>query len=244
MSIDEYVYWGGLLQGEGLREYIDNFRRRMFDSASAIFWMYNDCWPCTRSWTTVDFFLNRTPSFHPVRRAFELLRTIVVENETTVDIYGVNDTLEEARGEIRYGLFTVEGKYLIDKSSPAVLVPNARTLLASFEKSNWKDPATEVAFAELSFESRLISRNRLLLPLLKDMRWPAPSIQIRVEDGHAIFTSNTFVAGVCLDLDGIEISDNFFDLFPSTEHRIPWNSPTAPKVLYTANLLGNRGLNS
>jgi putative transposase len=35
-------YWGGVVQGEGLGEYIMNFRRRMFDSASAIFWMFND----------------------------------------------------------------------------------------------------------------------------------------------------------------------------------------------------------
>ena len=27
MSVEEYVYWVGLLQGEGFREYIDNFRR-------------------------------------------------------------------------------------------------------------------------------------------------------------------------------------------------------------------------
>ena len=57
------------MQGEGLTEYIRNFRRRMFNSASAIFWMYNDCWPAVRSWTVVDYYLRRTPSFHPVRRA-------------------------------------------------------------------------------------------------------------------------------------------------------------------------------
>jgi len=48
MSIADYVYWAGVVQGEGLTEYIRNFRRRMFDTASAIFWMYNDCWPVTR----------------------------------------------------------------------------------------------------------------------------------------------------------------------------------------------------
>ena len=48
MSIEEFTYWGGLIQGEALREYCENFRRRMFDTSAAIFWMYNDCWPATR----------------------------------------------------------------------------------------------------------------------------------------------------------------------------------------------------
>ena len=71
MSLEEYVYWGGLVEGEGLREYIENFRWRMWSSAAACFWMYNDCWPATRSWTIVDYALRRTPAFHPVRRAME-----------------------------------------------------------------------------------------------------------------------------------------------------------------------------
>jgi UDP-N-acetylglucosamine/UDP-N-acetylgalactosamine diphosphorylase len=68
-------------QGEGLADYIRNFHRRMFSSASAIFWMYNDCWPTVRSWTTVDYALNRTPSFHPVRRAFAPVNVVVVAEE-------------------------------------------------------------------------------------------------------------------------------------------------------------------
>jgi len=73
LSIEEFTYWGGLLQGEALREYCENFRRRMFDTSSAIFWMYNDCWPATRSWTIVDYYLRRTPAFAAVRRALQPL---------------------------------------------------------------------------------------------------------------------------------------------------------------------------
>ena len=33
---------------------VRNFRRRMFDSAAAAFWDYNDFWPVTRGWAIVD----------------------------------------------------------------------------------------------------------------------------------------------------------------------------------------------
>ena len=56
LSLDSYIAAGGYVQEEGLSDYIDNFRRRAFSSASAIFWMFNDCWPCSRSWTIIDAF--------------------------------------------------------------------------------------------------------------------------------------------------------------------------------------------
>ena len=87
MTVADFVYWAGLVQGMGFHEYIRNFRRRMFSSAAAIFWMYNDCWPAIRSWTIVDYYQRRTPSFHPVRRAFAPLAVfIAVEDGKVQDL--------------------------------------------------------------------------------------------------------------------------------------------------------------
>lgn len=47
MPWEDYAILSGLLQAEGLCEYISNYRRRMFDSASAVFWQYNDSCPVT-----------------------------------------------------------------------------------------------------------------------------------------------------------------------------------------------------
>src|SRR5581483_10511101 len=79
MNLADFVFYGGVIQGEALAEYIKNFRRRKFDCASAIFWMFNDVWPAVRSWTIVDYYLRRTPSFHPVRRAFLQVGVVVVQ---------------------------------------------------------------------------------------------------------------------------------------------------------------------
>jgi len=52
MDIASFVYWGGLVHAEGLSEYIANFRRRRSTTTgAAIFWMYNDVWPCVRTAT-------------------------------------------------------------------------------------------------------------------------------------------------------------------------------------------------
>lgn len=49
LLMERYAVVSGLLQAEGLEEYIMNYRRRMFSTASAIFWMYNDSWPVTHA---------------------------------------------------------------------------------------------------------------------------------------------------------------------------------------------------
>jgi beta-mannosidase len=81
---------------------------------------------------------------------------------------------------------------------------------------------------------------RLLLPRFKDLSWPAPRIDVRVEQGSAIFRSDVFVWGVCLDLDGdTPLEDNFFDVFPGMEHAIAWPYQEGPRVRFSGNMPGD-----
>lgn len=241
MSIEEYVYWGGLFQGEGLAEYIRNFHRRMFSSASAIFWMYNDCWPTVRSWTTVDYYLRRTPAFHPVRRAFAPVNVVVVAGDGAkeVVVYGVNETREPVSAMLRFGVFTLGGKYPVEHYKPVVLPPDASTAVASFPRRLWKNPEESAAFAVLTAsDGGVIARDRLILPLFKEMRWPRANVKIVCRGGKATFTSSTFAWRVCIDLDGEkELADNFFDVFPGQPYTIAWPFRTPPEILYVGNLV-------
>jgi len=237
MTIADYTYWGGLLHGEALGEYIHNFRRRMFDSAAAIFWMYNDCWPATRSWTVVDYYLRRTPAFHPVRRAMQPVTVVVAEQGADIVVFGINETSAPVTADLRYGLLNVAGGYPLDRRAPVTLAANASTPLASFKKSAWKTPRRTIAFALLERDGESLARHRLIRPFFKDLQWPPARVQVKVAAGRATFTSQTFVIGVCLDLDGERhLADNFFDLYPGIPYSIPWQSRTKPRVLYTGNL--------
>ncbi|MDX2227431.1 MAG: hypothetical protein SFY92_10130, partial [Verrucomicrobiae bacterium] len=146
-SLEEYVYWTGLLHGEALSEYIHNFRWRMFSSAAAVFWMYNDCWDTPRSWTIVDHLHHRTPAFHPVRRAYAPVHVIVTHQAGEVVIHGVNETRQAVEATLRYGLFGLTGGFPVDERIPALLPPNASTPLARFPISWWKSPRDSAAFA-------------------------------------------------------------------------------------------------
>jgi beta-mannosidase len=245
MTVSEYAFYGGLVQGAALNEYIRNFRRRMFDTASAIYWMYNDCWPATRSWTTVDYYGRRTPSFHPVRRTLLPLTVVIALEADTVGpaemvkVYGVNEG-QAWSGELRWGLAALAGGYPLDRLQQVNIPANASTLLAEFGLDEWRRHGldTHAAFAILKDDQGEIARDIFFHLFYKEMVWPSAKVVIRQSAGKAIFESQTFAWRVCLDLDGEKaLPDNFFDLLPGIPTILDWPEELGePKILYTGNL--------
>ena len=235
LTLPEYVFGGGFVQGEGLSEYIDNFRRRTFDSSSAIFWMFNDCWPCARSWSIVDYYLNRTPSFYHVKRAFRPLRVVLVQENPNEDvqIFGINGTMNLFEGKLIYGVFNSNGQMNINKTCKVKLPPNGSIPIERIPASLAK--GTVIPFAVLyASDGREISRNRLLN--LRYYEYPLAKPNIRITQQKDVFTfmSDTYVMGVCLDLSGnIPLEDNMFDLYPTIPYQI--HMDTIPAVQYTVN---------
>ena len=126
----------------------------------------------------------------------------------------------------------------MDRTLAVNLAANASTRIASFKKREWRDPAGSAAFAILLQGDVVVARNRLFLPFFKDLKWAAPRLRVAREKGKATFKSDTFVWGVCLDLDGRQLMpDNFFDVYPGIPHVIPWKSTRKPKVRFVGNLI-------
>jgi beta-mannosidase len=238
LSIEEYVYWAGVVQGEGLTEYIRNFRRRMFSTSSAIFWMYNDCWPAVRSWTIVDYYLRRTPAFWPVRRAFAPLTVALAVEEGQVKVFGVNEG-PAWRGELRWGLLKLAGGYPRDLTATVELPANSSTLLGAFDLAEWQrlGETTHCAFALLTKDGREVARDKLLLPFFKEVQWPPATVKVLRKGDQVVLSSDTFAWRVCLDLDGeTALPDNFFDVYPGIPTVLDWPAELGePKVLYLGN---------
>ena len=238
MSLEDYAFLSGLLQGEGLSEYVANYRRRMFSSASAIFWSYNDSWPVTNGWTTVDYYLRKKLSYHPVRRAFQPVTVVVAEEEGMVRVFGVNDSPQDWSGEVRYGLFALAGGLPKDESRQVALPANASTVLAEFARSEWDALGTtrSGAFAALLREGKLVAQHRLFVERFKDLELVQPEITVSVEAGVATFRSEAFAWGVCLDLDGeLPLADNCFDLLPGLPYQMAWPDGEPPVVVRVGN---------
>ena len=241
MDFDDYLFYSALMQAEGLKEYIDNFRRRMFSSSAAIFWMYNDSWPVSHGWTIVDYYLRRKLCFHPVRRAFAPVTVVPAVEGEDVLIVGVNETPSEWRGAVRYGLAGLAGGMPMDEQGDAAVSANSAVELARFPMTRWREAGTKqsTAFALLMEGDAVVAQNRILVEKFKDLEWAAgPEVAVKRDGEHAVFSSSAFVWGVCLDPGGeAAVSDDAFDLLPGIEYRVPWpeGSPL-PRPVRVGNL--------
>jgi beta-mannosidase len=238
---EHYAFVSALLQAEGLCEYIANYRRRMFSSAAALFWAYNDSWPVTHGWSIVDYYLRRKLAYHPVRRAFAPITVVVAAEEGQVTVYGINDTPQPWSGELRFGLFTLAGELPFDERRDVTLPPNAATALAHYSQAQWDQlgPRRSGAFAALFEGGRLLAQHRLLRARFKDLQWADPRLDFELEGHTLTVRSDGFAWGVCLDAEGdLPLSDNCFDVLPQIPYTLPWNADQlgAPRVVR----LGNR----
>lgn len=209
----------------------------VFDTASAIFWMYNDCWPAVRSWTIVDYLRNRTPAFWAVRRAMQPVQLFVTDESGWIHIYAVNDTLTTFDARVQFGVLDLSHGTLIEHTHMARISANSSSIVARFEAGAWKKRAHTMPFAMLlDAENTVLARARMYELVLAEMEWPTASVDVSVKEGKAVFTSDRFAWGVCIDLDGTRaLDDNFFDVWPGLPYAINWPYPEPPTILHIGN---------
>ena len=225
LPFEDYVFLSGLMQSEGLREYINNYRRRMYSSASAIFWMYNDTWPASHGWTIVDYYLRRKLAYHPVRRAFAPMTVIPAVEGDKILIFGVNENPEPWQGEARSGLFKLAGGLPVDKTVSVTLPPNTSTVIGEIPLADLNALGAENAgaFALLVKDGATVAQNRLFLARFKDLQWADSEIRVERRGDKAVFSCDTFAWGVCLDPEcDSDVPDDLFDLIPGIEYAIDW----------------------
>lgn len=235
MTLAEYTYAGGFVQGEGLKRYIENFHRRKYSSSGAVFWMYNDCWPTTGSWTIVDYYLHRTPSYFAVKRAFGNIVPIISLDDEKYSIFVVNDTLLAWCGTLHFGAFTTDGKYISEQRLPVVCNPNCSMEIAMIEASVINECGIDLTmvFACLYDENNvLVGRTRYTSLLYHELVLPPAVIRSEFSEDGMKYSCETLALGVCLGLDGTEnLSDNMFDLFPGQSYFVKGDTTTPIFVL-------------
>ena len=222
LCLDERLLFSMLIQAEALKYALEHWRRRKFNTAGSLFWMYSDCWGATGSWTIIDYYLNRKPSFYYVKRSFAPLNISFKEAEEGLSIYGVNGTLKNFKGELEWGLSTFEGNSL-KKERKTISIPlNSSEQIAEIRFSSLTEEDKKGMFywAKLWEKERLIAKDRYFLTNFGKLNLPLAKVKhdiYKLDDrGYKIMLqSDKFAWFVRLNINpSIRFSDNYFDLFP------------------------------
>ncbi|MGC4047018.1 MAG: hypothetical protein QM758_24750 [Armatimonas sp.] len=246
---ETWAFASSLLQAEGITEYITNYRRRMFSSAAAIFWMYNDSWPTTHSWTIVDYYRRKKLAYHPVRRAFQPVTVACAkEADGSYSAYCVNETNTYWSGRIYFGVLNAEGAPLHQRYDIGIKPNSVHRIRCRFPKRLLKDAYGIYAYLRDN-ETAYVAQHRLLFKRFHELNLD-PDFTLSIQNGYAVgvpnpeqwvtLVSDEFVWGVCLDINGEEeVIDNCFDLLPGVPYHVPWDVEKLgePEILRTGNEL-------
>ena len=154
-------------------------------------------------------------------------RSYWAEDPKPLEIWGLNDTLEDKKVILKYSLMTVKGEILRDKQDTVCIVANSAQML---EKVRLDDldfiPEQTILYTSISDEGKIISENRYFFAPFAKMPVEAAKVKCSVkktsESTYDIdLSSDSFVWMVHMETpDGTDVSDNDFDLIPDMPRKI------------------------
>jgi beta-mannosidase len=244
LSLGELCLASGIVQAEGLKEYIRNYRRRWPDSASAIYWDYSDSWPSIHGWGTLDYYLRRKPAFYAVKRANRPLIVVLADeageprgggSSHKIGVYVVNDTITEVTVRLEAGDFQVQGD-----RNPQILKNTSIPAFTSQRMGELEYSSLERVYYAVvhDVDGKMLDWDRLILdlavfdPIKTAMdSWDIEVSLVETESGRcARYQSSNWIWNVVLDIDGeTELTDSTFDLLPGIAYDVPLGDTETPE---------------
>lgn len=238
-DVESFIRCASAFHAELLRAEIEHHRRRKWNSAGAMFWMFNDCWPCA-SWAAVDYYLLPKPAYYAARRSFAPVIVAIIDEPAGYLVYVVNDSLKQVSAPLVFGQARMSGKPVWTRKLQARVGPNEARLIATIVKREVKKERNTCLFARLGSPAKAIASTTFFHRPWREMEWPDPQLEVRVGTsrkaspdhpslgGQHHITNVTFKAAHyarMVNISGIEgpgvvLSDNFFDLMPGEAKQV------------------------
>ena len=230
-TLDEYVTYGGMVQGIAYGYSIDAHRIQSYCGGNII-WMYNDCWG-EAGWTPIDYYLRRKISYYFIKRAYAMQRMAIRKADDGFTLFIVNDSDESIKREICVGYTSFDGKTVREKKI-SIDAPHGITKFAmdiAVSEDELKKGAVYAYDTENVLDKAIYRTDS---QILSDI----PSAEVEVSDIHSdgkdtfiTVTSKTYAHGVYIeDAEEWDVSDLYFDLLPDESKTIVIRNKTVSKV--------------
>ncbi len=221
-DFDEFIYKGQLVQAEALKCAVEHWRRLKFNTAGALFWQLNDCWPVS-SWAVIDSALRPKAGYYYARKFFAPVLLSFKKTETTLEAWISNDLLGDITGKLKLNFLSFTGKRVWSKTIKAGVQPNSSMKVFEIDLARFgKCDSTRHYFSgKFLSADDLDSEQRYYLHEPKHLQLPKAKVKSTIRknrDGSfvLILNANTIVKNVRIEITGEDIvfSDNYFDMDP------------------------------
>ena len=224
---EDYVYLSQLQAAEIMRYSVEHFRRDNEYCRGIILWQLNDCWPVV-SWSGIDYYGRWKALQYYIRRFYKAVLISVCQEDSRVEFWCSNETLQKAEGIVSWTLYgaeeavlkTGEFRFETEGGRSSVIADLDFTEVLGTEEKN---AAYLVFRAEWNGEE---TRGSQLFCLPKEFSFLQPGLEVEVVDEGERYgirlSAEHFTKGIGLDLKAADciFSDNYFDLAAGEERTV------------------------
>ena len=224
---EDYVYLSQLQAAEIMRYSVEHFRRDNEYCRGIILWQLNDCWPVV-SWSGIDYYGRWKALQYYIRRFYKAVLISVCQEDSRVEFWCSNETLQKAEGIVSWTLYGAEEAVLKTGEFRFETEGGRRSVIADLDftevlGTEEKNAAYLVFRAEWNGEE---TRGSQLFCLPKEFPFLQPGLEVEVVDEGERYgirlSAEHFTKGIGLDLKAADciFSDNYFDLAAGEERTV------------------------
>ncbi|WP_269541121.1 beta-mannosidase [Cerasicoccus fimbriatus] len=242
-SQDDLIWLSQLNQAYCMQVGVEHYRRLMPRCMGAMYWQLNDCWPVA-SWSSIEY-TGRWKALHYAAKRFfapALVSAFVPGDEqvgignyrkTTVDevnLFTVYDSPKTAKGFLRWDLFHLDGRKLLDGSKKVTLrygesrQQKKLKLGKAMEEHGRDNLYLRIA---LDIDSVTVSQQTVLLAPPRFIELPKAQAKVTLKKATKSsvvlsVVSAQYLHAFTFDFKGMPYvaSDNGFDLYPDEPREI------------------------
>jgi beta-galactosidase/beta-glucuronidase len=208
-----------------------------------LLWQLNDCWPVT-SWSITDYSRQPKAAWYAVKQAYkdEYFESKFDGNFLNLELH----SSEPATFKIAsYRFYSPDNKLIFEladtldsekhlKARHLYSISNFTIDTAEFQKKY------SVSFSNILIKASYLNRRMPLLDWSNSFSYSYPKFQklqkpeftIMPHENFLQIWSQSFARFVCLEMDGVKFSDNYFDLPPNTIKIIRFSSKFSNEEVY------------
>lgn len=212
IKFDDLLYLTGVVQMECIRDATEHFRRHKGRCNGSLWWQYNDCWGAP-SWSSVDYSGKWKPLMYASKQFNAPFTVSICDNKNSVDIFVLNDLLQNKNYKIVYGAVEFNGNVVFEKEVQGVSAAGKSEKAVSFSTVGLNKKRTSI-FATLYCDDELICKKTAVLLPERKLALNKAKLSVLVTDNIISIKSNTFARGVYIDVLGSNqvLSQNGFDI--------------------------------
>lgn len=246
MPLQEFVLKSQVLQAELMRHVYDELRSRKFRCSGVLLWTLSDSYGIN-NWSVIDYYLGKRPLYYYMRRflapvnvsfmGYEVqtfdgmagYRDYYAKEVKPIELLITSDLLTELLVQTEYRVQTFDGKLLMDGKVNSVLPANRVMKVAEVDITEIKDsfvPEETYLYAKVTANGEVLSENRYFFAPYGKLALRKANVEMQVEaiseeESEITVKADTFVWMLHFATpDGVEFSDNDFDLLPGEKKRI------------------------